>query len=154
MRILRWIVIALILGGCGPTYTETLASVSPDGKYRAKLLDRSRNMIRIDRNFRVAIEAEGETIQVLELSPDEGAEGAERFLWSVDSQHLLLVGRNFLTEGDAALAGGEKLYLLYHVPARRLWFNGRTAGERFGPELLKTIPFAEPLVFEETEPGE
>ena len=94
------------------------------------------------------------TLETIFRSPDEGRPiGSERFIWSVDGQYLLLVGRHFYVEGSVRLRTGEELYLLYHLPTRRLRCNARPAqSDRFGFSDLAGISFVEPLTPAET-PG-
>jgi hypothetical protein len=127
------------------TSTVTTSAVSPDGQYRAELLDRKAHMI--DRNFRVrVVDADGRPRIVFD-SPDESPNGIgqERFLWSQDGQRLLLVGHRFWVRDGAELTNGELLYLLYDVESGAVWCNSDQQGPPFDLAELEGYDFGETL---------
>lgn len=99
----------------------TTTRLSPGEKWRAILVE-LRGFMQIDRNFRIRLEdrrnpgSSGIPCKIIFSSPDEGGPpGTERFLWSRDGEHLLLVGKHFLTVDNTCLTTGESLYFLYDV---------------------------------------
>jgi hypothetical protein len=78
-------------------------------------------------------------------SPDEGIpRGTERFIWSEDSQFLLLVGKHFFLRRCCTLQSGDEAYLLLHVPSRQMWCNAsQTSLPDFGERELTKAGFGE-----------
>lgn len=141
---LGWMTRSLMAAASGHV---TVTSLSPDDQFQAVLAERSSF---IDRNFVVRLGPPGTDTSKFETiftSPDEGRPiGSERFIWSKDGTCLLLVGRHFFVEGSTRTQTGEDLYLLYHLPAKRLWCNARQSNaERFGFRELLAIEFTEPV---------
>jgi hypothetical protein len=99
----------------------------------------------VDRNFTIRLESrdEGE-IRTVFSSPDEGMpEGTERFIWSGDSQYVLLVGSHFFVERSVAVGHSEQAYLLLHLPTKRVWCNSRqTSLPRLTQDVLSDAGFA------------
>ena len=103
------------------TYVST-SSVSPDGKLRADIVERSFRFI--DRNFRVRIVDDQGNSRFVFRSPDETTSDVsqERLLWSSDSKQVMLVG-NFFARKGAEFDDGQFLYLLYNVDTGEVWCN-------------------------------
>jgi hypothetical protein len=118
---LAWIL--PVVPGCSQAPATTASTDSPDGRFRVEVRELDRPL---DRNFEVVLidrHAAPALSRVIFASPDEGAPpGTERFLWSPDSQAVLLVGEHFFTDDDTDHEG-ERLYLLYDVAADSMWCN-------------------------------
>ena len=115
----------LIAPACSRPPAPTASATSPDGRFRVELREVTAF---VDRNFEVVlVDQRGTppTSRVIFTSPDEGnPPGTERFVWSVDSRALLLVGEHFFTIDEAAeRTEGEQPYLLYDVADDSLWCN-------------------------------
>ena len=152
-----------LLAGCFTTVSScksspsTLLSESPDGKWRATLIEKS---IGLDRQFEVRLQSivTGNNIKLVYSSPDEGPPGTERFIWSSDGRVLVLVGKNLYTGkrvGDyirpienIRLNTGEVLYLKYDTIAEQVWCNSHQ--QRLYPPFtfldLSKIEFRESLI--------
>jgi hypothetical protein len=115
--------------------STTTQSLSPDEAYRICLVERTPNLpLKIDRNFKVILATlhkhghQEITQETLFTSPDEGKPiGSERFIWSKDSEYVLLVGKHFVVATDLPVGAGEQAYFLYHVPSNRSWCNSNQA---------------------------
>jgi hypothetical protein len=165
-----WILVALVglLLACGwfrslpfflrsPRREETTTTLlSPDERTLALLVELPRF---IDRNFDVRLRRRDGPKPVTETifsSPDEGRPvGSERFIWSLDSEWLLLVGRHFHVKGDCRLTTGEDAYLLHSVSSGTTWTNAAQAAgyEPFGAEKLAGIDFGQPLEMHRPTPA-
>lgn len=122
--------------------------VSPDGRQVAILREVNRSTFNIDRNFDVGVRAANSTeIRWLFSSPDEGRpEGTEHFIWSSDSRHVLLLGRQFVTE-TGTLPNGEQMYLLIDTQTGQARCNAtQSAAERFGVDDVRAagVPLPAP----------
>jgi hypothetical protein len=128
-----------------PTTTSLL---SPDGRHRARLVERPRSF---DRNFKVLIEDPALTpspARTVFESPDEGRPvGSERFIWSADGNVVFLVGRHFMMDVNAPeLATGEAVYLMHDLRSGETWCNARHAsGVRFNRADAERLGLTEPL---------
>ena len=157
-RKLGWIIVAMVTL-CGAfllsrvslwfTDSTTTQSLSPNDAYRISLVERKPHLpLKIDRNFAIILEtlADGEYENLFD-APDEGKPiGSERFVWSKDSDYVLLVGRHFIVDKDLPVGNGEQAYFLYHLPSKRSWRNARqAAGERLTATQLEQIDFVPPL---------
>jgi hypothetical protein len=82
---------------------------------------------RMDRNFEVVLEETKHSPplrRVIFSSPDEGLPiGTEQFIWSRDSQHLLLIGQKFYYASGTPKVGDDRLYLLLDLQPERLRCN-------------------------------
>lgn len=150
LLIARWVIVAALIWcayQCGINYERTrltLLANSPDGKCRLRI---NEYLLSMDRNFEVVLERtvnghwQSKTIF---RTPDEGRPpGTERAYWSVASDWVLLVGKNFKVENIHTLKSGDQLYFLYHVPSERLWCNAvQKDSERFDIEKVKSIGLA------------
>jgi hypothetical protein len=123
----------------------TASAMSPDGRMRAEVVDRS--FPRIDRNLRIRIVDDKGDAQVVFTSNDEPRSGIgqDRLLWSSDGQRLLLVGKKFWVREGVELTAGEFLYVLYDLPSGKVWCNSDHDGPPFGLEELEGFDFGEPL---------
>lgn len=102
--------------------SNTLVSLSPDGRWRVWLVEVGRF---VDRNYELRLEdmQNGEKTTIFS-SPDEGEPiGTERIVWSPDSSRFLLLGRHFWAVPEAALPGGEQVYLSYDLQTREVRCN-------------------------------
>ncbi len=154
-----WILVALVglLLACGwirsfpflrsPRREETTTTLlSPDERTLALLVELPGFL---DRNFDVRLRRRDDPKLVTETifsSPDEGRPvGSERFIWSLDGEWLLLVGRHFCVKGSCRLTSGEDVYLLCNVPTGTTWSNAAQAAdyEPFGAEKLVGIDFGQ-----------
>ncbi len=135
----------------------TVMSLSPDDKYRVSLWELNAPLM-IDRNFRIKLTefspspwGRDTTVQLFQ-SPDEGRPiGSERFIWSKDSQYVLLVGRHFFEQQVTGyrIPTGEIAYWLLHVPSRKVCCNSTLGGwTHFDANELREISFTEPVVEE------
>lgn len=126
--------------------TPTTWCPSPDGAKTAELFEEPDGF---DRHFGVRIVFAGKPASIAVYhSPDEGSPGSERFIWSLDSSTVLLVGRHFSVDPDVRTSAGESVYLLFDINNRRLWSNARQRPNlpRITAELLEKIPFTERVV--------
>ena len=138
LLVVAFVAMGIILAGWWATSTQVTASASsPDGSYRAKVVDRSFRFI--DRNFQVLIEAGAGNTRVVFRSPDEPVSGLghEQLLWSADGRRLLLVG-NFWVRDGAEIADGACLYLLCDATSGQVWCNSdQHVAPGFGREELE-----------------
>ena len=108
----------------------SVSSRSPDGTVVAEVYETGWF---VDRHFQVRLTRYWLGFipfrRVVYISPDEGARGGERLLWSRDGRHLLLVGPHLFGSPDACLSSGDMLYLL--VDAR----TGATASNASRTDL-------------------
>lgn len=124
-----------------------VSAPSPDGQVVAELVETG---LFVDRHFLVRLTTYWlgflPVSREIYESPDEGPRGGERFLWSRDSRHVLLVGTNLFATDEACLASGEALYLLVNRLTGTVRSNaGGNRGPRFSVEDLAGIDFAAPL---------
>ena len=99
----------------------TLASQSPDYKWRVYLVERPRM---IDRNFEIEMEdIKSKNKRTVFRSPDEGAPGSERMIWSLDASRVLLLGGKFFVTEGATISTGEQLYLMMDIATGKIWCN-------------------------------
>lgn len=142
--------------------STTTQSLSPDEAYRVHLVESRPNLpLKLDRNFRVVLASLDKddkheiTRETVFTSPDEGRPiGSERFIWSKDSEYVLLVGKRFLVATDLPLGHGEQAYFLYHLPSKRSWTNAKQGSGKHGKLTeyeLRQIDFAQPVALR--EPG-
>jgi hypothetical protein len=139
------LLVGIVVGRWLSTTRVTTTALSPDDKWQAVLVERGSYL---DRNFDVRLGPTGgvsSSFVPIFSSPDEGRPiGSERFIWSKDSNYLLLVGRQFAVEGQTRMQTGEDLYLLYHLPTKRLLCNARqVSAQRFSFADLAKIEFTE-----------
>ncbi len=134
----------------GPLYwlsdATTTQSLSPGDQYRIHLVEIGSHIpLNVDRNFELRLEElETGELHTIFSSPDEGRPiGSERFVWSTDSAHVLLVGRHFYGDDGIRVGCQERAYLLYHVPSQSIWLN--SGEQKLTREHLERIEFAEPL---------
>ena len=122
----------------------TASAVSPDGRMVVQLADRGTFMF--DRNFDVRLRRYGLWRHVW-TSPDESLPHGERFLWSRDGRHVLLLGAKLFATVDSCLASGEFMYLHLDTQTGEVRANTpQRRGPRFALADLAGIEFAEPLV--------
>ena len=123
--------------------TVTASASAPDGRMVVQLVDPGRIL---DRNFIIRLRGSSGWWRQIWSSPDEGLPGGERFLWSRDGRHVLLVGRNFFGLPDSCLASGEFLYLHLDTKTGAVRNNAtQSPGPRFGLADLAGIEFTAPL---------
>ena len=105
-----WVGVFTMVGGIPHI---SVSSRSPDGAVVADVYETD---WAVDRHFQVRLTRYWLGIipirRVVYRSPDEGARGGERLLWSRDGRHLLLVGPHLFGTPDACLSSGDMLYLL------------------------------------------
>ncbi len=151
--------LAFVLGPLSTWFSDTTTtiSLSPNEAYWIRLVERKPNLpIRIDRNFKIILETRANSQEELIFdSPDEGTPiGTERFIWSKDSDYVLLVGKHFFTEPPHIRISddGSEAYFLYHVPTRRKWYNTKqthTLAPALTKELLRGIKFEQSVQFDD-----
>lgn len=130
--------LAWLATGCSSAF-DTLRERGPGVGHSVALSD-YQGFFHLDRNFDLKVN--GETIY---HSPDEGPP-AERVIWSQDGQRFLLLGENLLTQDGWELENGQKLYLMYDIPSRKLWCNSsQRPTEKVPLEELKATRWAEKL---------
>ena len=110
-----------------------------DGRWLAEVLELPRTL---DFNFVVRLRTSWLGViprhRIVFHSPDEGPPRAERFLWSRDGRHLVLLGtRFFAVRPEACLASGEWLYLLVDTSTGRVHAN--TEQSRLPPFSLDDV---------------
>ena len=88
--------------------TVTVSAAAPDGRMVVQLVDRGRLL---DRNFIIRLRGSSGWWRQVWASPDEDLPGGERFVWSRDGRHVLLIGPKFFALPESCLASGEFLYL-------------------------------------------
>ncbi len=91
----------------------SVAARSPDGTAVAEVYETD---WLVDRHVRVRVKTLWLGVipvrRVVFHSPDEGARGGERLVWSRDGRYVLLLGPRLFGTPDGCLASGEVLYLL------------------------------------------
>lgn len=120
------VIIALGLRALLPGDQTTLVSLSPDARYRVRLVEIPAF---IDRNFELRLEdmESGETLTIFR-SPDEGRPvGSERIVWSADARRFLLLGRRFTRGLRLPSSGDLTAYIMYDVVTEEMWC---AAGDR------------------------
>lgn len=141
------IVLLLFTGGLMALFGVphiAVSAPSPDGEVTAELVETARLL---DRHFLVRLTTYWLGVVPVSRevydSPDEGPRGGERFLWSRDGRHVLLVGTQLFAIDEACLASGEALYLLVDRLTGTLRSNAtQTRGPRFRLEDLARMDFA------------
>ena len=122
-----WVGASTITGGMPHV---SVSSRSPDGTVVADIYETD---WLVDRHFQVRLTRYWLGIipvrRVVYSSPDAGPRGGERFLWSRDGHHLLLIGPHLFGIPDACLSSGDMLYLL--VDGR----TGATASNQYRTDL-------------------
>ncbi len=88
--------------------TVTASAAAPDGRMVVQLVDPGRLL---DRNFIIRLRGSSGWWRQVWASPDEDLPGGERFVWSRDGRHVLLIGPKFFALPESCLASGEFLYL-------------------------------------------
>jgi hypothetical protein len=88
--------------------TVTASAAAPDGRMVVQLVDPGRLL---DRNFIIRLRGSSGWWRQVWASPDEDLPGSERFVWSRDGRHVLLIGPKFFALPESCLASGEFLYL-------------------------------------------
>jgi hypothetical protein len=88
--------------------TVTASAAAPDGRMVVQLVDPGRLL---DRNFIIRLRGSSGWWRQVWASPDEDLPGGERFVWSRDGGHVLLIGPKFFALPESCLASGEFLYL-------------------------------------------
>jgi hypothetical protein len=122
----------------------SVAERSPDRRSVAELYETDWF---VDRHFRVRVTTFWLGVipvrrRVVFISPDEGGRGGERFLWSRDGRHVLLVGPRLFTIDHACLASGDALYLLVDTHTWAVASNSsRPLLRRFSMDDLAGIDF-------------
>ncbi len=105
-------------------YQTTQLSLSPDERFRVRILDRG--FPSIDRNFQVRVErlADHKETTILE-SPDEDytSPGRERIVWSGDGKRFVVVGPGFIVGDGPWKPDEEVLYLMADVESGQVWCN-------------------------------
>jgi len=123
----------------------TASAVSPDGRMVVQLADRGTFMF--DRNFDIRLRRSYGLWRHVWTSPDESLPHGERFLWSRDGRHVLLLGAKFFATVDSCLASGEFMYLHLDTQTGEVRANTpQWRGPRFALADLAGIEFPEPLV--------
>lgn len=124
-----------------------ISVTSPDGRVVAELVETDWF---IDRHFKIRLTTRWLGViprrQTLFRSPDEGARGGERLLWSRNGRYVLLVGPNLFAVAEACLASGDKLYPLADASMGSVRVNAtQTRHMRFSVEDLAGMGFTVPL---------
>ncbi len=123
--------------------TVTASASAPDGRMVVQLVDPARIL---DRNFIIRLRGPSGWWRQIWSSPDEGLPGGERFLWSRDGRHVLLIGRNFFALPESCLSSGEFLYLHLDTSTGAVRNNAtQSPGPRFALADLASIEFTAPL---------
>ncbi len=116
----------------------TQTSLSPDERFRVRILDHG--LPTIDRNFEVRVERDGKETTIF-YSPDQdpSSHGRERIVWSEDGKRFVILGRGFYVRDPPKSREEEVLYLMYDVDSGKLWCNAdqQTA---FPPFTCKDLP--------------
>jgi hypothetical protein len=134
-----WIGVLTMAGGIPHV---SVSSRSPDGNVVADVYETDSL---VDRHFQVRLTRYLLGIvpirRVVYHSPDEGARGGERLLWSRDGRHLLLVGPHLFGTADACLFSGDMLYLLVDARTGATASNASQTGLRYPRFSLHDIAF-------------
>jgi hypothetical protein len=95
----------------------------------------------IDRRFSVIVEGIDKK-NVIYTSPDElNPPGTEQFIWSVDSNYVLLIGRRFAA-CDTFDSRGNQIYLLYSYSDDKIWCCSKQKNyEPINLDMLDSILF-------------
>jgi hypothetical protein len=127
-----------------PQYTS-LTSSSPDDQQTVELYETPEGGFPSDRQFQIVLYPTTNTnrYKILFHSPDEGAPGTERFVWSTDSRYFLLLGGNFAAFTNAPLARASDRrsvygYLLYDTISKKAFCNSAQSG-RFPPFYIADL---------------
>jgi hypothetical protein len=124
--------------------TVTASAVAPDGRMVVELVDPGRRLL--DRNFSIRLRGSSGWWRQVWASPDENLPGGERFLWSRDGRHVLLIGPKFFALPESCLASGEFLYLDLDTKTGAVRNNAtQSNGPRFTLADLTRIEFTAPL---------
>lgn len=147
-------IIAIGVQALLPKEHVTLVSLSPDARYRVRMVEVPAF---IDRNFELRLEdLEGDVTRTIFASPDEGRPtGSEQIVWSRDSGRFLLLGRRFSAGLRLPETGEIAAYLMYDVPTGEAWCLAdvrqcqplsveavRAIAWELGLEGLATTPYA------------
>jgi hypothetical protein len=132
------------------TPRDTLVSNSPDGDYKIIVREGGRT---IDRNFDVVlVDRKTGVERVIFKSFDQTPTiKRERFVWTLDSSKVALIGDRYFVTPEANLANGEIVFLMYDVKSDKVWCNAdddpryehisaRQAVGIFGKELQREEP--------------
>lgn len=123
--------------------TVTASAAAPDGRMVVQLVDPGRLM---DRNFIIRLRGSSGWWRQVWASPDEDLPGGERFVWSRDGRHVLLIGPKFFALPESCLASGEFLYLHLDAKTGAIRNNAtQSTGPRFALADLAGIEFTAPL---------
>ena len=123
--------------------TVTASAAAPDGRMVVQLVDPGRLM---DRNFIIRLRGSSGWWRQVWASPDEDLPGGERFVWSRDGRHVLLIGPKFFALPESCLASGEFLYLQLDTKTGAIRNNAtQSTGPRFALTDLAGIEFTAPL---------
>ena len=97
-----------------------MSSRSPDGSILADVYETG---FAVDRQFQVRLTKYWLGVipirHVVYSSPDEGAPGGERLVWSRDGRHVLLLGPNLVGTEASCLSSGDVCYLLVVIGRNR-----------------------------------
>ena len=123
--------------------TVTASAAAPDGRLVVQLVDPGRLM---DRNFIIRLRGSSGWWRQVWASPDEDLPGGERFVWSRDGRHVLLIGPKFFALPESCLASGEFLYLQLDTKTGAIRNNAtQSTGPRLALTDLAGIEFTAPL---------
>ncbi|HSE46838.1 MAG TPA: hypothetical protein VLA89_16085 [Gemmatimonadales bacterium] len=123
--------------------TVTASAAAPDGRMVVQLVDPGRLM---DRNFIIRLRGSSGWWRQVWASPDEDLPGGERFVWSRDGRHVLLIGPKFFALPESCLASGEFLYLQLDTKTGAIRNNAtQSTGPRLALTDLAGIEFTAPL---------
>ena len=123
--------------------TVTASAAAPDGRMVVQLVDPGRIL---DRNFIIRLRGSSGWWHQIWSSPDEGLPGGERFLWSRDGRHVVLIGPKFFALPESCLASGDFLYLHLDTGTGAVRNNAtHSGGPRFAVADLADVEFTAPL---------
>jgi len=123
--------------------TVTASAAAPDGRMVVQLVDPGRLL---DRNFIIRLRGSSGWWRQVWASPDEDLPGGERFVWSRDGRHVLLIGPKFFALPESCLASGEFLYLDLDTKTGVVRNNAtQSKGPRFTLADLTGLEFTAPF---------
>jgi hypothetical protein len=113
----------LAKGLAATRYQTTQVSLSPDERYRVRILDPGISWV--DRNFQIRVERMDDHREItIFQSPDEDPPpGRERIVWSQNGKRFVIVGPRFIVVGAPRKPDKEVLYLMADVESGRVWCN-------------------------------